>query len=196
MTTDPTIKTKVAWLALAAFITVLSIYLGVSFPIPLPPEDLGTTHFTNIEVTDLSVTGDVTVADDLTADAITAGNDMTVTGAFTVTAANGNTVAAGDLIGGADLRLMAQTAISVTNGNPFTPTGMIQPLTSAGAVTPTIAIGSAYDLLLLINTSATTIVIQDTGTQKLSGDVALGQYDTLTLWCDGTNWIQLAASNN
>ena len=41
-----------------------------------------------------------------------------------------------------------------------------------------------------------TITITDTGTLKLSGNAALGQYDTITLWSDGTNWIEISETNN
>ena len=48
----------------------------------------------------------------------------------------------------------------------------------------------------MVNNSNTTITISDTGTLKLSGNIALGQYDTLVLISDGTNWVQLATTNN
>jgi hypothetical protein len=102
----------------------------------------------------------------------------------------------GDLTVADDIRISAQTAITVTNGNPFTPTGTYQAITAASEVTPTITVGNAGDVLVLINTSAQTVNIADTGTAKLSAAAALGQYDTLVLWCDGTNWIEISRSDN
>lgn len=95
------------------------------------------------------------------------------------------------------------SAISVTNGVPITATATYQPLQSAGTVTTTVSITNASAAaftagtrLVLINTSNTSIVIQDTGTTVLSGDITLGQYDTLELWFDGSRWVQISTSNN
>ena len=99
----------------------------------------------------------------------------------------------GDLTASGDVRLAAQTAISVTNGATVTPTGVYQRIEAAGNVgTASIAAGTAGDLLILVNTANVTITFTDTGTLKLSGNAALGQYDTLMLLADGTNWIQVA----
>jgi len=95
------------------------------------------------------------------------------------------------------LNLTAQTALTVTDGTAFTPTGTYQPISAAGEVTPTITAGfTAGDLLVLINTSAQTINIADSGTAKLTAAFAMGQYDSLTLWSDGTNWIEVSRANN
>jgi len=50
--------------------------------------------------------------------------------------------------------------------------------------------------LVLVNVGSNTITLTDTGTLKLSANAALGQYDTITLQSDGTNWIELAKANN
>jgi len=99
--------------------------------------------------------------------------------------------------------IFAQTAISVTDGAVITPTGTYQPLTSAGSVTATLTTSSDYvtagDLLVLINANDTvtsTVNIVDSGTAKLTAAAALGQYDSLTLWFDGTNWIELSRADN
>lgn len=89
-----------------------------------------------------------------------------------------------------------RSALTVTNGGTITALGTYQPLTSSGTVTATLAAGAAGRVLVLINTANTTINIQDTGIQKLSAAAALGQYDSLVLWSDGTNWIEIARSNN
>jgi len=89
------------------------------------------------------------------------------------------------------LRLAPQTAISVTVDGYITPTGTMQPLESFGNVeTSSLAMGNAGDVLFLYNTVDTTITISDTGVLKLSSDLALGQYDGVWLFCDGTNWME------
>jgi len=192
-------KQWIAWVAVALVMAIISTFFGVNYPIPEPPifespmDDeviaMGTTHFTNISAEDITATDDLTVTDDASI-----GDALSVTGATTL--ASTVTLSDGDLVVADDLRVTAQTAISVTNGAVFTPTGTYQPIKSAGTVTPTVAVGTAGDLLVLINTSNTTINIADSGTMMLSSAVALGQYDSLTLWCDGTNWIEIATSNN
>jgi hypothetical protein len=126
----------------------------------------------------VSATGDAMVADDLVVtDDASVGGDLTISG---------------------DMNLAAQTVISPTDGGVITPTGSYQRLSSAGTVTPTIATGAAAagDVVVMVNTTATTINLADSGTAKLSAAAALGQYDTLTLLFDGTNWIELSRSDN
>lgn len=98
------------------------------------------------------------------------------------------------------LRLSPNPVITVTQNLTITPRGSYQPLAAAGPVgTAVIAKGNAGEVLMLINTSTVataTITISDTGTLKLGGDRALGQFDTLTLMSDGTNWIERAFTNN
>lgn len=116
------------------------------------------------------------------------------TGALSVTGAVNNTTTQ---IVGTFLILTPATVITVTDGSIITPTTTYQPLAAAGAVgTASIAVKPIGTLLRLINTSAQTITITDTGTLVLSADIALGQYDTLLLLSDGVNWIQVATSNN
>ena len=87
--------------------------------------------------------------------------------------------------------------MTVTTDGTITPTGSYQPLSSSGNVqTASITAGTAGDILFLVNTANTTITISDTGTLKLGGNRALGQYDTLTLMSDGTNWIERSFTNN
>jgi hypothetical protein len=93
-------------------------------------------------------------------------------------------------------RAVPRTAISVTAGSLITPTGTYQRLSSAGTVTPTMGTATAGDLVTLINTTATTINLADSGIAKLSAAWAGGQYDTLTLRFDGTNWLELSRSDN
>jgi hypothetical protein len=59
-----------------------------------------------------------------------------------------------------------------------------------------IVTGTAGDVLTLVNIGSNAITITDTGTLKLSGNAALGQYDSVTLLSDGTNWIQVAPESD
>lgn len=102
------------------------------------------------------------------------------------------------MLAGTDLRLSEQSLITVTNGAAFTPTGSYQPITAAGEVTPTISTGGGTtgDLLVLVNEGSNTINIADSGTAKLSTALALGQFDTIVLIFDDTNWIELTRADN
>lgn len=106
---------------------------------------------------------------------------------------------AGDLTLSDDLNLTAQSAATVTNGGDVTPSGAYVPLTAAGNVgTSSIVTTSATtgDIVQFVNSANVTITFTDTGALKLSGNAALGQYDTLTLLFDGTNWIEIAQVDN
>ena len=105
----------------------------------------------------------------------------------------------GDASIGDDLEIGAQTAISVTTGGYITPTGTYQPLkcdVTAPVSLTNIAVGTAGDVLYLTNECTQTICITDTGTTKLGGNRVLGQYDSLLLWCDGTNWLEVSYVDN
>lgn len=137
--------------------------------------------------TDFGSDGSLTTAAGLT---ITAGGATITAGGLTLS--DGNAVIA-DFV-----RITAQTSLTVTDSTPFTPTGSYQPITAAGAVTPTIATSgfTAGDQVQIVNTSSQNILIQDTGNQVLSAAFTMGQYDTLTLRFDGTRWLEIARSNN
>ena len=117
--------------------------------------------------------------------------------------AGGLTVTAGQVDVGDWLNLSQQTAISVTAGAIITPTGTLQLLESAGAVTTStttpIASGTeAGDLLILRNTNASdAITIDGTGgTVECKANVALGAQDTLTLVWNGADWVCIAGYDN
>jgi hypothetical protein len=91
----------------------------------------------------------------------------------------------------------AASAITVTTGGYITPTGTFCKLASGGTVfTDKLAAGTAGRWLVLWNSSATSVTITDTGTIMLTGDWAAGQYDSLMLFSDGTNWIELGRNDN
>lgn len=119
---------------------------------------------------------DLTVNDTLTVLDLTVNDDAVVTG---------------------DLTWTPQTVVTITQAGTLTPTGSYQPLIAGGAVSfGSIVAGTAGDLLILQNTGTNAITITDTGTLKLSGNTALGQFDTITLLSDGTNWIEIAQTDN
>lgn len=129
-------------------------------------------------------TGDITAAVGdltLTAGSATIGNDLSVTD---------------DATFGSDTIRTIQTAITVTNGAAFTPTGELQPITSAGTVTPTITIPAAGKCYTIWPASNTSIVIVDTGNQVLGGNVTLGQYDQLRYCSDGTRIMEQYRKDN
>lgn len=95
------------------------------------------------------------------------------------------------------LTISPRTYITATNGGVITPTGMYQPVAAAGDVTSTVSgCGDAGSILILINTSDTSIIISETATIVMGGNQTLGQYDSLTFWGDGTRCIQIAEMDN
>jgi len=91
-----------------------------------------------------------------------------------------------------------QATQTVTDDGSIDATGTYVPLTAIANVSSiyTVTNCAAGDILYLINTGSNTIGISDTGTMKLSGGITLGQYDTLLLWCDGTNAIEVSHTDN
>ena len=89
-----------------------------------------------------------------------------------------------------------QTIVEGTAG--ITPTTSLHQITAAGVVSNTMSVTgfTAGQVVALVNVGANTITIIDTGTTMLGGNRALGQYDTLMIFFDGTNWVELAFTNN
>lgn len=129
----------------------------------------------------------MTVAGSATLGSVIVEGNGDVTGNFEVT---------DHLLTQAELYLIPPDALAVTDGATITPTAAVMELTAAGAVGAELVAAGDGQLLILINTSANTITISDTATLESTGDIALGQYDTLTLMGVGVKWYQLAASNN
>lgn len=124
----------------------------------------------------------LTLSDDLiTGDDTTVGDDITITDKANVD----------------EIVLTAASSITATTNMTLTFTTTNQPLTAGGAVAfSIISGGTTGDILLIHNRSNQTITITDTGTIMLAGNAALGQYDTLMLFFDGTNWLQLSKADN
>jgi len=103
---------------------------------------------------------------------------------------------AGGLTHHSGLSLAPQGTISVTEGLTLTLAGTSQPLESAGDAAFHLPSCSPGDLLLLVNTASHTLTLSDSGQVRLAGDWVAGQHDSLTLWCDGTNWVEVSRSDN
>lgn len=98
---------------------------------------------------------------------------------------------------GTFLRLWPGATQTLYEGTPITPTASYQPVMAIYNMgTSAIVIQPAGTLLQIINVGTPTVSITDTGTIMLSGDLVLGQYDSLLLLSDGTNWVQMGTSNN
>jgi hypothetical protein len=144
---------------------------------------------------DITTTGAMTGIGALTADGawftsstIGAGGAISATGAIN---------SAAGVTAGTFLVLTKAANVSVVADSTITPLASYQPITAAATCgTASIAPLAAGTVLRLINVGSNTITITDTGTLMLSGDIALGQYDSLLLLSDGTNWVQMGTSNN
>ena len=119
---------------------------------------------------------DVTVADGVTAADITASDDLTTL----------------------DLYLTQTSVQTITVGGTITPTGSYHQITASAArgTSSVSGVSTAGRVLTLVNIGSNTITLTDTGTLKLAGNAALGQYDSITLLSDGTNWIQVSKADN
>jgi hypothetical protein len=131
----------------------------------------------------ISTAGTVTATGD-----VIAGGDVTVGDDLTVT----------DLLAAKKLRATQGTTQTLTASAEITSANTYLPISAAGNIgTSAIAAGSQPgSLLVLENVANVSIVITDTSTTMLSGNITLGQYDTLGLIWDGTNWVMLFTTNN
>lgn len=132
-----------------------------------------------VTVTDGGITvadDDVTVADGVTAADITVSDDLTTL----------------------DLYLTQTSVQTITVGGTITPTGAYHQITASAArgTSSVSGVSTAGRVLTLVNVGSNTITLTDTGTLKLAGNAALGQYDSITLLSDGTNWIQVSKADN
>lgn len=133
--------------------------------------------------------GGLTVSGATTLDDATVGDDLTVT----------DDASTNDLIV-ADFEVVTpQTTLLLTMNGWITPTGTIQPIRSAGAVSVNstrIAPGSSGQRLTLVNYGSNTVTITETAPHLMAGNFAIGQGDNITMVYSGTAWIELGRSNN
>lgn len=153
-------------LALVLFVTMLLL-----MTLPSVAQS-GVTNFTNIKAS-----GDVIAGDDLVA-----GDDATIADNLTT----------------ADLYATQSSSQTITFGGTITPTGMYHQITAAAArgTSSVAGVDTAGRVVVLVNVGSNTITLTDTGTLRLSGNIALGQFDSLTLLSDGANWVQVSTANN
>jgi hypothetical protein len=101
-----------------------------------------------------------------------------------------------------DIFILEEGTILVNAGTSVSATKTNVKLTSATPVTlnttAPVANGSVVGQLMILRGSddTNTVTITDAGNVRLTGDIVLGNMDTLMLMWDGTAWIQLSNSNN
>lgn len=100
------------------------------------------------------------------------------------------------------LAMGERQGIIVTEGSTITPTGTYQPISSASAVTTsaTTAVADGVQngqILILVNENASdAIIVKTAANTHFSGDITLGNDDTLMLLWDGADWLELATTDN
>lgn len=94
--------------------------------------------------------------------------------------------------------LVAATAAPLAGvaSTAVAPAGLLQPVSMATAGTVPITIPATGNIMCIWNTGSEVVTIADTGNQVLSASGALGQYDVLCGFSDGTRFIEFARSNN
>lgn len=94
--------------------------------------------------------------------------------------------------------LVAATAAPLAGvaSTAVAPAGLLQPVSMATAGTVPITIPAAGQIMCIWNTGSEVTTIADTGNQVLTGSAALGQYDVLCGFSDGTRFIEFARANN
>ena len=173
-------------------VTLVTVLLLVAIALPVGAQTIWQTYG-NVRARQLHVLGatdldGATTLASFTADTINSSGNASVDGTLSV---NGDALSIA-----AQVAIAPRTAISVTDGGIITTTGTIQMLEAGGNVTATLAPGTSGEIVTLINTSNVTITVEDTTGQILSGNIALGQWDTATVVYYGVSWVQLAESDN
>lgn len=88
------------------------------------------------------------------------------------------------------------TPATVVTGTALAPGAFVQPITIATAGTVPLTIPSAGVRVCIHNTGSQAVTIADTGNQVLASNFAMGQYDVLCGFSDGTRFIETSRSNN
>lgn len=132
---------------------------------------------------------------DVTGD-LSAGGNFTLTGDLTV-----DDLTVGGTLSGATLSgaILETTVITVTtDGEVDCSDGGLKLLTAAGNVQTSDITTTTVEGIrcLMVNEANVTITFTETGALRLSGNAALGQYDTLELISVNSEWIEHAQNNN
>ena len=148
--------------------------------------------------------------------AVAANGGLTVdTSAFSVADTTGNTVVSGtlavtstssligDVTASGDLTVddtlnIDDTDSTLAGTQTLTPTASFYELNPASQLTLTLATASANvgDIVILVNISAQTVNIVDTGATQGGGAVALGQNDPAVFIYTNTKWVEIASPDN
>jgi len=126
---------------------------------------------------------------------------LTVTGSSTLSdsSVTGDLSVSDDLTVASTIGASPQTTLTLTMNGWLTPTGTLQLVSAAGAVSVSgarIAPGAQGDVVTLLNVGAQTITISETTGLISAGNIALGTLDSATLIYRQSSWYQIAASNN
>lgn len=161
MNLDDNTKRWLAWAAITLVTILVSTFLGVSYPIPEPPifdsaVAFGTTHFTNVEAEDVTVTDDLTVADGV---AISGDTDL-----------NGNKL---DLDADADTSIEADTDDQIDFEIAGVDTVVMKDFSTAAAVTVT-------DYIVEIQGSSPAWTANTNSIYALGVDLSIGNAQTGT----------------
>lgn len=204
-------KKKVVEILLnALFTSILLIAAGFGYNVtvlePLITEGQaegrgsGITRFnTDVQfLNSVTVTGNTTVGGTLSASDLAASDDLTVTDDFAVT---DDTTLTGDLaVTGAvtfsSNPIMSSESITPTDGGTLTPVASIVTLTPAGALGTALAACTTGQKTTLYNSINASVVITDTGNFIGAGNATLTQFDTLSLVCIATKWVQIGTVPN
>lgn len=207
MNLSNTQKRWLAWGLVAAAIAIAAI-LGVLYPVPAPPADIGTLGGYNVPIyieqggkkLVAASGGEIEMRSGSTLDsqsgatvgfggAVTASSSVDVSG---VIYARSNLAMYGKYVD-------VPVSIIPTNGMTLVPTGTMYLMTPAGGVTITLGTSgiAAGTSLTLYNTAAQNAIIADTNIRTSTGAaLTMGQYD-ITVWkFSGTEWIEVAFLTN
>ena len=169
-------KQRIGWAIVAIVLTLVSLFFGVNYPIPEPPEvlALGTTHLTGLEIIEggtLAVAGASTFTG-----AVTASNDLTVDDTFAID----------------------DTDSVITATQTLTPTASFYQFNPNATLTLTLGVGGAEgDFLWLTNVNASnSVVVVDTTATAGGSNRTLGKNDVIGFILSNSLWVEAFFSDN
>ena len=142
---------------------------------------------------------DGTMIQEITSGGIVSNAALVVTGTATLAGAVPIT---GDLTLSADL-ITPAASVTVTNNETITVASYVNDITGIGQLnnfTNAVTLANATDgqwAVFVVNSASTNLFkITDGGINSLAGDFVGDNGDTLTVFGDGTNWVETSRSNN